>query len=221
MMYTSIRVDLNAGPRPSAPFHPDTARGYTLLDLLLVIAISSLLAFITVPRFEYWAGGVQVRIAAQQVAHSLGEARMRAIRYQQKVAVKFREDDDNRITLALYRDVDGDGVRNQDIDAGVDELLKAPRRLVYGTRNIQFGFPPGEAPTDPSNHRRRVTRTFDPIRFNRSDLASFTSLGTATPGTVYLTDGRYHLAAVRVTHVSAKVTILLYDRKLERWRRIG
>lgn len=195
--------------------------GYTLIDLLVVLAITGILAFILLPRFGAWAAGLQVRIAAQHVAHTLGEARLRSLQHREKVAVKFREDDNDRVTMAIYRDADGDGVRNDDIDNDIDVLVKAPRFLVYGTRKIRFGFPAGEAPTDPSDPSRRVTRLRDPIRFNRSDLASFNPLGTATPGTVYLTDGDHHLAAVRLTHVSAKVTIMIYDRDLERWRRVG
>ena len=197
------------------------SRGYTLIDLIAVLAVLGTLAFFMMPRLEMWTSGLQVRIAAQYVAHAMGEARLRAIRHRENVAIKFRTDHEQRVTLALYRDGDGDGVRSRDIERGVDEEIKAPRRLVYGTRNIRFGFPPGEAPTDPSEPHRRLTRLHDPIRFNRSDLASFNPLGTATPGTVYLTDGRHHAAAVRIDHRSGKVSILLYDRQLERWRRIG
>ncbi|MEM6792371.1 MAG: GspH/FimT family pseudopilin [Acidobacteriota bacterium] len=214
-----------SGRRRRAPVRPArrarAQRGLTLIELLAVLAIAGILSVLIIPRYELWVGGLQVRMAAQSVAHTLGEARLRAIRHHQNVAVKFREGADGRITLALYRDADGDGVLNRDIDDGVDPLIKSPRRLAYGSRRIRFGFPPGEAPTDPGQPRRRLTRLSDPIRFNRSDLASFSEIGTATPGTVYLTDDRFHLAAVRLSPDSSRVTILIYDRALELWRRLG
>ena len=63
-----------------------------------------------------------------------------------------------------------------------------------------------------------MKRLDDPIRFNRSDLASFNPRGTATPGTIYLTDGLRHLAAVRVNNRSGKISVLYYDPEEEVWR---
>ncbi|MEO1365537.1 MAG: prepilin-type N-terminal cleavage/methylation domain-containing protein, partial [Acidobacteriota bacterium] len=121
---------------------PSRRRGYSFIELLAVLAVTGIIALILVPRFGLWAGSIQVRIAAQHVAHTLADARLRSLRVRERVAVKFREDENRRVTLSIYRDADGDGVRNDDIEDGTDILLKAPRYLVYGTRNIRFGFPP-------------------------------------------------------------------------------
>ena len=108
------------------------------------------------------------------------------------------------------------GERVFDIDRGIDPLEMAPRPLARLGKDVFFGFPPGEPPRDPGGER--LDRLDDPIRFNRSDLASFSPRGTSTPGTVYLTDGRYHLAAARVNNRAGKVSVLRYDRVLEVWR---
>lgn len=196
------------------------SRGYTLVELIVICCLISMLAAITIPWLFQWGLGLQVRMAAQQVAGTIQLARFHAVRYEAHVAVKFRTDD-GVVTFALYRDGDGDGVRNRDIDAGIDPELMAPRRLNYLNRRVGFGFPAGEAPVEISNHRRRITRLMDPIRFNRSDLATFDPLGTATPGTVYISDGLYHLVAVRVSPQSAKTGLWSYDQLIERWRRLG
>ena len=86
------------------------------------------------------------------------------------------------------------------------------------SHQVGFGFPPGPPPRDPGDPGRRLRGTDDPIRFNRSDLASFNPVGTATPGTIYLTDHYFHLAAVRVYPLSGKVTVLTYDAETELWR---
>ncbi len=62
-------------------------------------------------------------------------------------------------------------------------------------------------------------RLDDPVRFNRSDLASFNPIGTATPGSIYLTDGRQRLAVVRVNNISGKVSVLVYDQEKDAWER--
>ena len=87
----------------------------------------------------------------------------------------------------------------------------------YFGRRIRFGFPEGARPSDPSSPGRRLEGLDDPIRFNRSDLASFGALGTATPGSLYLTDG-HRLVAVRVLNRTGRIRVLAWDRKTDRWR---
>ena len=121
------------------------------------------------------------------------------------------------MTWALYRDGDGDGVLTADILSGDDPEVLPRTRLAHLGRQIRFGFPPGRAPRDPGNPRRRLTGLDDPIRFNRSDIASFSALGTATPGTVYVTDGQRHLSAARVTGRTGRIDQISYDVASERW----
>ena len=88
------------------------------------------------------------------------------------------------------------------------------RDLVRLERSQPFGPPPA----DPGSPGRQLDRLDDPIRFNQSDLASFSPLGAATAGSVYLTDGRSRLAAVRVFNRTGKVRVLVYDPKERVWR---
>jgi hypothetical protein len=83
--------------------------------------------------------------------------------------------------------------------------------------HVRFGFPPGPAPKDPGNPSRRLDRLEDPIRFNRSDIASFNHLGGSTPGSLYLTDGQSHLAVVRLFGRTGKVKVMHYDSITETW----
>ncbi len=61
-----------------------------------------------------------------------------------------------------------------------------------------------------------MDRLDDPIRFNDSDLASFSPLGTSTPGSVYLCNRR-RLMVVRLLDRTGKVNILTYDSKTQKW----
>ena len=141
-----------------------------------------------------------------------------AIRHSANVAVKFRTGQDGTVTFTLYRDGDGDGVLNRDIDTGVDPQVQPPRRLAHLGRGFGFGFPPGPPPMDPGSPRQSLDRLDDPIRFNQSDLASFGPLGTATPGSVYLTDGQRRLAAVRVTSRTGRVRVVRLRLQDEVWK---
>lgn len=104
-----------------------------------------------------------------------------------------------------------------DILSGDDPEVVPRTRLAHLGRQIHFGFPPGRAPRDPGDPRRRLTGLDDPIRFNRSDIASFSPFGTSTPGTVYVTDGMRHLSAARVLGRTGKIGCLTYDVVRERW----
>ncbi len=196
----------------------DTEVGFSLAETLVYLAVILLITASGIPPLLDWASGLRVQLAAGEMTGVMHRARIFSAQRNAKVAVKFHVQSNGVVTHALYRDGDGDGVRNADIDTGVDPEVRPPRRLAHLGRRIRFGFPPGNPPRNPGNPRQRLDRLDDPIRFNRSDLASFNPRGTATPGTIYLTDGRRHLAAVRVNNRSGKISVLYYDPDAEIWR---
>lgn len=190
--------------------------GHTLVELLVVLVL--LLALMTAgarPLLDATAA-LRLDLAAGELVGALRSARSAAVRDSANVAVKFRTRGDGRVTFALYRDGDDDGVLNADIKAGVDPEIAPPRPLSHFGKTAQLGFPPGPPPRDPGDPRRALAGS-DPVRFNSSDLASFGPLGTSTPGSLYLTDGRSRLVAVRVFGRSGKVRVLAYDAALGRW----
>ncbi len=192
--------------------------GFNLLEMLVVLALSLWAALLGVPSLLSWNGVTKVEAAASEVASALQKARQYAIQRNKNVAVKFLIGDSGDISWALYGDGDGDGVRNRDIDDGTDPELLPPRPMRRLGRMVFPGFPLGLPPRDPSDPRRRLGRLHDPIRFNNSDLASFSPLGTATPGTVYVTDGNRHLAATRISSRHGHIRIMIYDVESEKWR---
>ncbi len=196
----------------------DSQVGYSVVEMLVCFAVILLITATSLPLLFEWGSALRVELAAGEMTGVLHRARIYSVQRSAKVAVKFRTESSGVVTHALYRDGDGDGVRNADIASGVDPEIRPPRRLAHLGRRIRFGFPPGDAPRDPGNPRRRLDRLDDPIRFNRSDLASFNPRGTATPGTIYLTDGRRHLSAVRVNNRSGKISVLHYVQETEIWR---
>jgi len=162
---------------------------------------------------------LKMDLATHELVGVLRLARSYAVRHSTKVGVKFRPGVDAGATFTLYRDGDGDGVLTADIDSGVDPQVKPPRQLAHFGSFARFGFPPGPPPRDPGDPGSRLDRLDDPIRFNRSDIASFNHLGGSTPGSLYLTDGRYLLSVVRVYGRTGKVKILRYDQETELWQR--
>jgi len=191
-------------------------QGFQLIELVLVLALIALIAGLTLPLISSGATAIELDLASAEVVSALRLSRATSIRLGVKVGIKFREQEAGVFTFSMYRDGDGDGVRTRDIDSGVDPPIGPPRNLHHLGRRARLGFPLGPAPRDPGNPRRRLPP--DPVRFNRSDLASFSPLGGSTPGSIYLTDGRSRLRAVRVFGRTGKVRILRYDVRSETWR---
>ncbi len=192
--------------------------GFHLVDVLMTLAVSALIAAIAGPSLLTWHRALSVRMAASEVVGAMQTARLYAVGHQRHVALKFRTSARGTASYTLYRDGDGDGVRNDDIAAGRDPEVRAPRDFGHFGATVRFGFPPDIIPLDPGSGRP-MTRLDDPIRFNNSDLASFTPLGTSTPGSVYITDGWRQLAAVRVDYRIGKMRVLVYQPEERRWRR--
>jgi prepilin-type N-terminal cleavage/methylation domain-containing protein len=193
-------------------------RGFTLAELLLCLAILSLLLAAGVPPLIRCATALRLHLAADEVVAALRGSRSLAIRLGANVAVKFRPQADGFATWAVYRDGDGDGVLSRDITSGVDPQVVPPRRLEQLGRRMHFGFPQGRTARDPGDPSHLLHPDDDPIRFNSSDMASFGPLGTSTPGSLYLTDGQSDLVAVRVFGRTGKVKVIVYDFEQQIWR---
>jgi len=191
--------------------------GFTLIDLLIVLAIAGFAVIAVYPSFARSTSVLRLELAARQVAGALHAARVYAITRSANVAVKFTTAEDGTVTYSLFRDGDGDGVLSRDIAAGKDPEVWRERRLDYLNQDIRVGIPAGRPPRHPGNPGRRLDGTDDPIKFNKSDLASFSPIGRATPGSIYLTDPYGHLVVVRTFHLTGKITILTYDARTETW----
>lgn len=190
--------------------------GFTLLELLTVLAVLGVAAALGVPPLLDATARLRVSLAASEAATAIRLARITAVRSRTHVAVRFEERAEG-VWWAVYGDEDGDGVRSRDIEAGVDRRLEGPRPLRRTGASVKLGFPPGTPPRAPGSGRR-MERLDDPIRFNRSNMVSFGPIGTSTPGSLYFTDGKRHLAVVRVFGRTGKVKVMVYDRETEVWR---
>ncbi|HVR30949.1 MAG TPA: hypothetical protein VMS86_15605 [Thermoanaerobaculia bacterium] len=192
--------------------------GFTLVGLLVTLAVVVIVASVSLPELFRASAQARLDLGAAEIASTLRLTRVYALRHGANVAVKFRTASDGSVYYAIYRDGDGDGVRTQDLESGVDPQVEPWRRLTHLGRGAGFGFPPGPLPRDPTSGRPIGGSRDDPIRFNRSDLASFSPGGGATPGSVYLTDGRRGLVVVRVTNLSGRVRTLRWDPSTKVWR---
>ena len=114
-------------------------------------------------------------------------------------------------------DGNGNGLRTAEIGRGVDPVMSGDDALERRVQDVTLGFPPGgpfpEAP--PGTDTLRAGD--DPVRFGRSDLVSFSPVGSASSGTLYVTDGRAALYAVVLFGPTARLRVWRYRPEVRRW----
>jgi hypothetical protein len=178
-------------------------RGHSVVELLVVLAIIMAMAAVALPLFRPMIADAHLVGAGEEFRTQFRLAASEAVRGNVYTAIRFERRNEG-VWYARYRDGNHNGVRTADIEAGRDELIAGPFPLAVGS-TVRVGLLPG-VPAIPPDHG---TLSGDPIRFGRSDLLSFSPLGTATPGTFYLAgDGAQ--AAVRVTGGSARVRLMIW-----------
>ncbi len=116
----------------------------------------------------------------------------------------------------IARDGDGDGLRRADLALGIDTRGPASS-LARDYPGIRIASPPWPAPALPSG-QGVIGLATPALRFGRARLVAFTADGRATPGSLFVTDGRQTLCAVVVTGATARTRVYCLDRRAARWR---
>jgi hypothetical protein len=63
-----------------------------------------------------------------------------------------------------------------------------------------------------------IEDTEDPIKFGKSDIASFSPVGDSSSGTVYISDGRDRMMAVVLFGPTVRVRVWEYVHEENKWR---
>lgn len=200
--------------RGPGPF--SSAAGFSAIELVAALAIAGALIAAAASGTFQLQSTLAVRSAAAEVAAAFFRARAYALARGVAVALKFRRDG-GRYEWTLYRDGNGNGVRTAEIASGVDRSLAFS--IPWSRSDVRPGILRGAPVPDPGSPGEDLDRLDDPIRFNDSDICSFSPLGESTPGSIYLWDGRDRMAVVRIFGRSAKIRTLYYFRGESEWRK--
>ncbi|MCK4596896.1 GspH/FimT family pseudopilin [bacterium] len=94
------------------------ARGMTLVEIVVVLAIMGILAALAVPSFIKYLPGVKLKGDTRNVASVSRLARMRAVAEGAQYGIFF-DDDHTPAQFILFQDVNG----NEEFDISADEVI--------------------------------------------------------------------------------------------------
>jgi type II secretory pathway pseudopilin PulG len=171
---------------------------------MFAVSILAVVAAVAVPQMLSGIDRARVISAARYLAQECGIARFQAISHGRAVALRFTDHGGEYVTQ-VFADGNRNGVRALDIAAGIDVPLSAPEQL-------SLQFPGVRIALDAS-----LGLGTDPIRLSGSDLLTFTPLGTATAGTVYVRGADGTQLAVRVLGVTGRARVLRFERSAGTW----
>jgi len=172
--------------------------------MTVACGLVGLLAAFSIPNFRAYQRRAHIAGAARVFSGEFRKAHSMAVRGGVYTALRFEPTDDG-IDFSVYADGNHNGVLSADIKKGLDRRVAGPFPLHGNAPGVQVGLLPGIPALPPDTGSLKGE---DPIRFGKSDILSFSPLGTSTPGTFYLAgDGAQ--GAVRVTN-NARVRLLLW-----------
>lgn len=116
-------------------------RGFTLVELMVVIGIMAVLMMISVPLFQRFSRGQSLAGACRVFQKTFGLARWEALRKRERVRIVF-----TKTALWTYRDSDG---------YGDGQPIPLPRGITFV---YNFGDPPGLSAPDDFPLPEEITR---------------------------------------------------------------
>lgn len=182
-------------------------KGYTMLELLVVLFIIGLILSISIPPFaNYFIKRVSLETHLRDLVSILRSGRQEAITRNTYIGIAFDLDNDSNLIYRIYKDANGNGIRKKEIEKNIDTPLTGLRRIEF-SEHIKLGILSKNIREPETN--KKIKNSEDPIKFGNSNICSFSPLGSSTPGSIYFTDKVKLQGVVRVYPTSGKVRILI------------
>jgi hypothetical protein len=156
----------------------------------------------TIPLLLSGLDRARARAAARYLAARMALVRTEAVLRSTSMALRF-QNTATGVTIAVYMDGNGNGVRTREIDSRVDPLVEAAVRLDELFPGVLIA----------------VTDIYDgpAVDLGGSDLLSFSPAGTATSGTISVRGRDGSQFGLRVFGVTGRVRLLRFDPVLRQW----
>jgi hypothetical protein len=189
------------------------ARGAAFIDIIVALSVCAVMAAIAVPVIGGTLDRERTIIGAQYLARLLQRARLESLKRARPVAVRVEVIGD-RTQLRLFADGNGTGVRQHEINLGIDLPLAPVEWLDDQIRDISLRI--NQNVTDVSG-AVMLEPGDDPLRIGNTSLVTFSPVGSATSGTLYVAAHRGPQMAIRVFGATGRVRVLMFDARTGQW----
>jgi len=189
------------------------ARGAAFIDIIVATSVCFLMAAIAVPVIGGTLDRERTIIGAQYLSGQLQRARLESLKRARPVALRV-EVIGERTQLRLFEDRNGNGVLQRDIDRGIDLPLAPMEWLDDQARDISLRI--NQDVTDVSDVVT-LEPGDDPLRIGNTSLLTFSPVGSATSGTLYVAAHRGPQMAIRVFGATGRVRVLMFDARTRQW----
>lgn len=193
---------------------PTSSRGMALIDALAATGLSLVMAAVAVPVVGGTLDRERVIVGTRYLAGQVQRARLESLKRAAAVAVRLAVVDD-RTAVQLFVDGNGNGVLQKDIDRHVDLQLTAQEWLDDHARDVSLRI---NQDIDEVSGGTPLAPGDDPLRIGNTALLSFSPLGSATSGTLYVAAHRGPQMAIRVYGPTGRVRVLMFDAQARQWR---
>lgn len=188
--------------------------GAAFIDIIVAISLCVLMATIAVPVIGGTLDRERTIVGAQYLAGQLQRARLDSLKRARSVAVRLQMVGD-RTQMQLFADGNGNGVLQRDIDRGLDLPLTPVEWLDDQARDVSLRI--NQDITDVAGSISLAPGD-DPLRIGNTSILTFSPLGSATGGTLYIAAHRGPQMAVRVFGATGRIRVLMFDARTGQWQ---
>jgi hypothetical protein len=166
--------------------------------------LAGILTGMAVPQLMAGVDRSRARVAARYLAARMALARQQAVSRSASVAIRFGGAATG-YEMAMFVDGNRNGLRTVDILAGVDRPIDPPERMADRFPGVTLGISPDTGLAG------------GPVKIGSSNLLTFTPVGTATSGSIYLLGRDGTQFVVRVLGVTGRTRVLRYAPRRGEW----
>ncbi len=189
----------------------EMSAGTSLIELMLGLSVVTIVITMAVPGILTLRDEIEVRAAVRYLASRAMLARFQAARLGAAIGIRF-EPVAAGYRFTTYTDGDADGVRAADITRGIDTLLQPSQLLSDQFPSVDFALAAQVPPVDGT-----AGSDSDPIRLGSGDTLTFSTVGTATSGSIYLLGRSGQQYAIRILGTTGRLRVLRFDPSAGVW----